>query len=353
MKKTLIALAALAATSAFAQSTVTLYGRLDLGYAQNTTTATAAGVSAETRNNGINNDGLSTSLWGLKGSEDLGGGLKANFQLEQGIALDSGAMGTTTGANLAAASVGFNRISTLGLSGNFGEVKLGRDYTPLFSTIGSADIFGTTGATTVNLFPDGVRASDMISYATPNMSGFSAKVMLGRNDTGTTAAAAKSGNTGLSVSYAAGPLMVGAAVGKIDTTVGVVEGKNDGAAVVASYNLGAAKLFGGYTRAKVQANNAVDSYVNATETNLGVAVPMGAATFLLAYGRNTGRTVATGVETANVSGNDVVLGVTYDLSKRTSLYAKTGTYNKADGSAAGVNVATKTNTTALGVRHTF
>lgn len=362
MKKTLIALAALAATSAFAQSSVTIYGRLDAGYsATTTTTTTAAGVSTEDKNNGINTDGLATSLWGMKGVEDLGGGLKASFQLEQGVAMDSGLISSTTGANIAptakgapiaAEAQGFNRVSTLGLSGNFGEVKIGRDYTPLFSTIGASDVFGTTGATTVTNFPDGVRASDMVSYSTPNMSGFSAKVMLGRNDN-SGAATKTSGNTGLSLSYAAGPLMVGLAWGEIignGTVTAGVESKQSGAALVGTYNFGVAKLFAGHTRAKVQTNTAVDTYNESNETNLGVTVPMGAATFMAGIGRNNQDVRTLGV-TDGQSGNDYVLGVTYDLSKRTALYLKTGVYNKLDNTAA--LAGNKAQTTALGVKHTF
>lgn len=356
MKKTLIALAALAATSAFAQSSVTIYGRLDAGYSATTTTGYAAGTGAatEVKNNGINTDGLATSLWGMKGVEDLGGGMKANFQLEQGVAVDSGAIASTTGANLSATAEkqGFNRVSTLGLSGNFGEVKIGRDYTPLFATIGASDIFATTGATTVNLFPDGVRASDMVSYSTPAamMGGFGAKVMFGRNDQSTTAATATSRNTGLSLSYAAGPLMVGLAWGEITGNAAGVSSEQKGAALVGTYNFGAAKLFAGHTRAKAQTNTAVNTYTEANETNLGVTVPMGAATFMAGIGRNNVDSTTAGV-TNGTSGNDYVLGVTYDLSKRTALYIKHGVYGKLDNTAA--LAGGKAQTTALGVKHTF
>lgn len=355
MKKTLIALAALAATSAFAQSSVTIYGRLDAGYSATTSTSYAAGTGTgtETKNNGINTDGLATSLWGMKGVEDLGGGLKANFQLEQGVAMDSGLVASTTGANIAAAAEkqGFNRVSTLGLSGNFGEVKIGRDYTPLFSTIGAADVFGTTGATTVNLYPDGVRASDMVSYSTPAMGGFGAKVMLGRNDLSAGATTTTSANTGLSLSYAAGPLYVGFAWGEIKGSAAGVDSKQNGMALSGTYNFGAAKLFANHTRAKVEPITSVNANVETNETNLGVAVPFGAATFMAGIGRNNVDANVLGTS-ESASGNDYALGLTYDLSKRTALYIKHGVYNKVDNSATLIT-GSKQQTTALGVKHTF
>ncbi|WP_296448185.1 porin [Rhodoferax sp. UBA5149] len=351
MKKTLIALAALAATGAFAQSTVTLYGRLDAGYSANTTTTTtAAGVSTEARDNGINNNGLATSYWGMRGSEDLGGGLRANFNLETDVQIDTGTTGTSAGAGATA----FDRISTIGLSGGFGSVMVGRFYTPMFLSTNSTDVFGTGGAYTVNLFTDGVRASNAVWYSTPAMGGFSAMLMLGRNDTGTTAANATSGVTGLKVNYAAGPLMVTAAYSKTESTAAGVDLENTGATIGGTYDFGVAKLFANYIRDKNQSNpgfTTFPAFNEKTEANLGVSVPMGAVTILAAYGRNTQDTVVAAGVVDGQSGNDYVVGVTYDLSKRTALYVKTGVYNKLDNTA--LSSGSKTQTTALGMRHLF
>ena len=117
MKKTLIALAAVAATSAFAQATVTLFGGADLNY-RNVTTGT-------NKFQGMAQDGIYSSRFGVMGTEDLGGGLKAGFHFEGGMAPDVGTSG----------KFDFQRKSTIGLSGGFGEVRLGRDYTPLLSLI--------------------------------------------------------------------------------------------------------------------------------------------------------------------------------------------------------------------------
>ncbi|MBT9505922.1 porin [Rhodoferax sp.] len=360
MKKSLVALAALAVVgAASAQSTVTIYGRLDAGYSASTTTATtAAGVSSDAKDRGINNNGLATSYWGMKGSEDLGGGLRANFNLETSVGIDTGADGGR-----------FDRISTLGASGNFGSVMVGRFYTPMFLTTLASDVFGAGGAYTVNLFTDGVRASDAFWYTTPNMGGFSATVMLGRSNTVTLASAAVAAtpvsaavaavaagdttvnNTGLSATYAAGPLMVSAAYSKVEGTLAGVNGEITGSALTGTYNFGPAKLFAGHIRGKTTLNTTSAAATEQTETNLGVSVPMGAATFMAAYGRNTKDNIAAAGTVDGQTGSDFVIGVTYDLSKRTALYLKTGTYNKLDNTAT--LAGTKTNTTALGLRHLF
>ena len=351
MKKSLIALAALAAVSAAsAQSSVTLYGRLDVGHLNAETTTNGAKENV----NGLASAGLSSTYWGLKGSEDLGGGMKANFQLESGV--DVG-----TGASVA----GFTRISTVGLSGKFGEVKLGRDYTPLYSVIGSADVFGRITATTVNLIPVGTRASNMVSYQTPTISGFTGKFMTGQNEAvTTTAAGVTTANTtnstsGMSVTYANGPLMVavgyGESKGLSDPSVVMggnvanpaLVGEADGTAISASYDLGVVKLFANHTQGTTKAS-AASTDIKSKETNLGVTYPMGAFTLLAAYGNN--KQTSTGT---NLSGDDFVVGAIYSLSKRTSLYAKAGTYNKADGTLKGAANDVKTTATAIGVRHTF
>ena len=319
---------------------VTMYGRMDVGMNNQKTTVVVAGVSTTTKaNNLVNEDGLSTGLWGIMGSEDLGGGLKASFKHEMDLDMDVGALNVATGRN-----------STLGLSGGFGEVRLGRSYTPLFSTIGASDVFGTTGATTVGLYPDGVRASNGLFYTSPNFGGVTLNLLASSNNTSVTGTSAKDSTTGLSATYAAGPLMVSVAHGIIDATAGAVDAESKGSALAFTYDLGVAKVYAGYTTGKVQASILVDSFIKSTETNLGVSVPMGALTLMAGYGKNNVDTRVLGAVTES-SGNDFVAGATYALSKRTTTYLKTGTYNKLK--TEGVNTSTKTNRTSLGIRHTF
>jgi len=112
MKKTLIALAALAAGTAFAQSSVTMYGQLDIGYSLH---QTGAGTSGANNNVAMNSGFHGPSRMGIKGSEDLGGGLKANFDLQ------TGDLGLDTGGTFA-----FKREGWVGLSSSqLGAVRLG------------------------------------------------------------------------------------------------------------------------------------------------------------------------------------------------------------------------------------
>ena len=117
----------MAATASFAQSTVTLYGVVDAAYRS---------VSAgDNKFQGMANSANSSSRLGFRGTEDLGGGLKANFVIEGDLTLNDGT----------AAGLNFRRQNTIGLSGGFGEVRLGRDLTPAFRLFSIVDPFGYVG----------------------------------------------------------------------------------------------------------------------------------------------------------------------------------------------------------------
>lgn len=351
---------------------VTMYGRLDVGLNNSKTTVGIGAAQLVVKgNNVVNEDGLSTGLWGIMGSEDLGGGMKANFKHEMDLDMDAGALNVAAGRN-----------STLGLSGGFGEVRLGRSYTPAFGVIGMSDVFGTTGASTVNLVGGvntGVRASNAIFYTSPSMGGFVANVMVQKNDASTTLAGvetrAKTSANGFSLTYASGPLAVAYGYNKekgsaftnaidavfstvaADRTAGAaVASAQDGyaktSALSATYDMGAAKFYAGYTVAKSRSDttDAASAEGKSSETNLGVAVPMGAITLMAGAGRNK---LTTNLTTGELTGTDVVLGATYALSKRTTTYIKTGTSNKMSGDLNGVALSNKTTRTSIGLRHTF
>ena len=128
MKKLAFALAALpAAFAAQAQSNVTLYGLIDVGI-EHVNHASASG-DAVTR---VTSGGLNTSRWGLRGNEDLGGGLKAVFQLEGAVAADTGALDGQL----------FGRQANVGLEGGFGRVVAGRSYTTAYDFISPFDPMG-------------------------------------------------------------------------------------------------------------------------------------------------------------------------------------------------------------------
>lgn len=173
MKKSLIALAVLAASgAAMAQSSVTLFGIVDTNVAY--VNKDAAGDSRY----GLGTSGASTSRLGLRGTEDLGGGLKAGFWLEGEIFGDDG---NASGFN-------FKRRSTVSLSGNFGEVRLGRDQVPTFQKLTSYDLFSATGigqfmgfrnwAAGQGADDNGIRANNLISYYTPQLRRFQRRLWL-------------------------------------------------------------------------------------------------------------------------------------------------------------------------------
>ncbi len=122
MKKSLVALAVLVASgAAMAQSSVTLYGIADIWLGTVKADQELANPNSVTK---LDSGGISTSRWGLKGSEDLGGGLNAIFTLETSVGLDTGA------------SAGFSRLSYVGLDGGFGTVTFGKMWTATDDVMG-------------------------------------------------------------------------------------------------------------------------------------------------------------------------------------------------------------------------
>jgi len=210
MKKSLLALAALTAFAgvASAQSSVTLFGVVDVA-ARNTKNGTLSVKS-------LSQDGNASSRLGFRGVEDLGGGMKAGFWIEGAISPDTGGTGQT-----------WQRRSTVSLMGGFGEVRLGRDYTPTFCNHTVFDPFGTNGiGSQTNLMtPLGVtsvlgngattlvRANNTIGYFLPAMGGLYGQVQVaaGENTPGNK-------YIGGRIGYAAGPVNVALALGNTEVT---------------------------------------------------------------------------------------------------------------------------------------
>ena len=322
MKKSLIALATLAAaTGAFAQSSVTLFGIVDAAV-----TYSKTGAAKKTA---MTDSALNSSRIGFRGVEDLGGGLKASFHLEAGVNNDNGAGDGTNTNNQASGQVAgtttvgsqgltFNRRSTVSLQGGFGEVRLGRDYTPLFWNQTVYDPFGTNGvgASQANAGANpaalvvGVRASNSIGYFSPSFSGFQVQLQtfLGENASNDTTNGKKSGSgTGLRATYAAGPLSLALATAKYDTALNTThEGTNFGG----SYDLGVAKVMAVYS----QDQDTVGT-VDAAKVKgylVGLTAPLGAGTAKVAFSNSK---QGTAVDT-----DKFAIGYVYGLSKRTSLY---------------------------------
>jgi predicted porin len=278
---------------------------------------------------GVNSSNLNTQFWGLKGSEDLGGGLKANFKLESQFAIDTGA----------ANAVMFDREAYVGVSGGFGEVRLGRNYTAYDNLAGAlnhnlnSNINVTSAVTATGLAQYTNRVSNSVHYSSPTFSGVSgtASYAFGEDKT---AALSATNNTSVQVRYAQGPLMVGAAYQNV-TSLTVLDLKHN--LVGASYDLGVVKLTGSYQTAK-------QNVTKDNEYQIGVTVPMGALTLSAGYADSASKT--SGV---TLNGDGFALVAIYSLSKRTALYAGYES-TKVDTS---VSSETKVTNTAFGVRHTF
>ena len=353
MKKTLIALAALAAVSgvAHAQSTVTIYGILDT-YAQSYKTNVAVPAAVAT-NPGtvqsltlakIDGGGMSGNRWGIRVSEDLGGGLSAVGNLESGFAIDTGA--SNQGGRL------FGRRATVGLSGGFGTVTIGRNASPYTDVIYQTSIngtvfdpaYGNTGAAVsptqaANLQGNGANAvaflrqggftgatwigssiwfDNSIKYISPSFGGFSGSLMYAAGEDKTTAVGASSSISG-NLQYSNGPLkLIGGyqSEGSARTATRSPALENTYATVF--YNFGPARASLGFNRAKYKdvlapAGLGGGNFAPQNEMALTVDVPLGAAVLSAAYGRGKGDTLGTST--------GLGLQATYTLSKRTNLYA--------------------------------
>ncbi|MDO9144589.1 porin [Rhodoferax sp.] len=332
MKKSLIALAVLAASgAAMAQSSVTLYGRLDASIGQKTTEKTGVGAVAKLRQTAVDHSNLNTTFWGLKGTEDLGGGLTANFKMEAGFALDTGA---STGTM-------FEREANVGLTGGFGTVTLGRQYPAYDSFYGATNnMYNSNLATTGDVWKTGVapyvsRVNNGIGYVSPVFGGFSGALTIGLGED-KTATDSASRNTSVYLKYAAGPLVVGIAH-QVDKTVAVADDVKN-TLVAGSYDFGVAKLNAGY-------NLADKGTMEDKEYQVGVSVPFGAAAVALGYSNSSSEAPGN-----NNDGSGYSLVGTYNLSKRTTLYAG---FESTKVETANGATTTKASTTAAGVRHLF
>jgi predicted porin len=357
MKKSLVAIATLTSLSAFAQSSVTLYGIADIYVgASKTSTANAAGAvlaTAANPSNGqsqnlVDSSGLAGSRWGLRGTEDLGGGLKANFQVESGFNLDNGS--SAQGGLL------FGRQAFAGLSGGFGAITLGRQYTAYDNLRGATDTLdhSSFSSTVAKGAWDNVglayapRANNSIRYTTPNLGGFSAAVQygLGENKTATTSAGS---NLSLHLLYANGPLTVGYAFQqeKAPGANGEVfvsadpSPKNTYNLIGGAYNFGVAKLFAGVNIGK---DNNPGAANKETEWHIGASAPLGPVTVSADYARAKHKDVE--------KGNSFGFHVEYALSKRTSAYVG-GVTSKDESLIVGNLSGEKRTLFGLGLRHIF
>jgi predicted porin len=363
MKKSLIALAVLATAGvASAQSSVTLFGIVDARLA----VGNGSGVGSSDKTQ-LTNSGYNSSRLGFRGTEDLGGGMSASFWLEAGVHNDNGmgqatstnnqATGTLTGGAQAArpGDIGltFNRRSIVSLAGGWGEVRLGRDYSPQFWNLTVFDPFGTNGVGTTQTLNSSrggavnVRASNSMGYFLPrNLGGFYGQIQyyLGENNQTGAATEDDGKGAGLRLGYAAGPVNVALAFSSTNYATGDIKTTNIGG----QWDFGVAKLMAHYNRDRVSAP------ANVTQTGylIGGLIPMGAGEIRLAYSRSKDNTAA------SARTNKYAIGYVHNLSKRTALYTTFARTSNSGGAAAALNGAVtaandKSTGYDFGIRHSF
>ncbi len=323
---------------------MTLFGVVDAAYAKGTGT-----VSSKTQ---LKNSGYNSSRIGFRGTEDLGGGLKASFWLEAGVNNDDGTASASNTNNQAvtAASPGtqgltFNRRSTVSVESSFGEVRLGRDYTPQFWTETAYDPFGTNGVGTNIAFNKGgvtgVRASNSMGYLSPSFSGVKVWAQAYMGENASTNAAKAGDGTAFRVSYDNGPLSV--ALASSSTKTAVLNVKNKTSNIGGSYDLGVAKLFAQTNKTKVDGAKDIKGGL------FGATAPVGAGTV---------RAAMSSTAQGDVKSNQFALGYVYSLSKRTDLYATYASVKNKGGAAVALNGSVteangKSTGYDFGVKHSF
>jgi predicted porin len=377
MKKTLIALAALAAVGS-ASAQYTLYGKIDSVFQVKNTNSGVLNESDLTVV-GLNSGGLSGSRWGLKGSEDLGNGLKASFQLENGFGSDTGLIGQNGGI--------FSRQAWVALGGSFGTVSLGRQYSAFDSVMGNYDGQGYSGQSAMDyawnnvngVNADVARYNNMIQYALPKMGGLELAVQFAPGEDNDNNGRKAGNYTSIYGTYTAGALSVSAAYENATTTTArvaatpataaettvVLNGityKATGLTTVAvaaadttskdnsnvslggSYDIGVAKLFAGWEQGSVTGGQD-------NGFTLGVSMPAGAFNIGASYARERLSRDGMNDGEATAFGGQAV----YNLSKRTNIYGAylSGKTYAAYTSALGKGFEAKATTYSVGIRHDF
>jgi len=410
MKKSLLAVAAIGAfaSAAQAQSSVTVYGILDVGYIGSNSRAGTDKI----QKSAFGQSAQQTSRLGFKGNEDLGGGASAFFTVELGLTpMNSNLTGGTADdaiqrTSQASGSAVDNRQSFVGLKKNgLGQVALGRQYTPVFTgaaktspgqynnVVGDMVYAGSSGtyassATTTSGNNNGVgftnRASNAITVASDNFAGFTANAMAAQNNQDRTQTSSVGTGTtnwngyGFGADFTWQKLLVNAAYQSFNTEydTGVsssaaklsLGGTGATAAVVsaalspayaagqtrdnqtyagATYDFGILKGYVQYVNRKVSDNSSESLKRNAQQVGVRANITPTIESWASIGNGSIKSTV--GGQTANFTGWQ--LGSNYLLSKRTNLYAIYGQTQTA--STTSVPAGFGASQYAVGVRHTF
>lgn len=385
-RKAIVALGALAMSGvSIAQSSVTLYGWLDANVTSARTNTLSGATISHLRQQKLDGGSINGNRFGLKGSEDLGGGNAAVFDLLGGFSIDTGA--TALGAL-------FGRRAAVGLSSRtWGTVLLGRNSSSYDDIIPDGTVHGAalldpgsnvspilgadaangnsafTAVRAANALSTGagslaflnrtntwvgynVRFNNSIKYSTPVFNGFSGSVMWAPGED-KTAANSASNSYAAHLRYAAGPLVVSAGFqSEAGTETATTKPALENTLLNVSYDFGVARVTGQANRA-----NFKDVLVGGVafapqhEYALGVAVPFGATVLSAAYGLSRGDTLGTS--------KGLAVRAKYLLSKRTFLYAGAISTQNFDKVAAAArtnfpgSTIGRTSYYQLGVNHAF
>ena len=306
----LVAAAALAAAAAgaHAQSSVTLFGTVDIGVAH----VTGEGSSRT----GLSNSGANISRFGFRGVEDLGGGLSAGFWLEAGFSPDTGDV-----------SGGFNRRATVSLMGRWGELRLGRDDSATFLNTLLFDPFLTNGVGGTNTFvmngAPTIQISNAISYFTPpGLGGFYGQVQHAFSERLNTDPTVGGEYNGARFGYRNGGLHASVSAAKLQ---GLTQAQDQRFRNVGlSYDFGVVQpmlLWASHKRGDVEVRG----------LQLGVKVPVGAGEIRASIGRYDTRG-------SDADWRKFAIGYGHNLSKRTQLYATYARLNNSRGSQRAIGV---------------
>jgi len=392
MKKTLVALAAAAATGAFAQ--VTISGNIDIGV-RNTDAQAVSSKSVEMKTNNV-----STSTYGFAGTEDLGGGLKAGFKLEGTVnvgSLSSLGNNNITSTSAAAADTTywsgtpFDSEQFLSLSGDFGTVRAGVPNSAMFRAQGTSQPFGTglgsgysgefsrlgflggygisnhmglSNGTSTSLRVQ--RMAKTIQYETPVMNGLSVMGEYAFGNDNVTSVSASNSPTwmGLLVNYSAGPLNVSASYNKYSNGTNDIAGNRSGVSntlvtnliannadisytfLGANYTVGQNTFYAGMTNVR---SSTADEDSQSWNIAYKYAVNDKADISANMVSKTSSVVPTSAPATNNLNAKLIALGADYRLSKRTSLYAR---YENTDTNTDNVNSGEIVRT-AVGIRHQF
>lgn len=352
MKKTICALtiSILCSGAVQAQSSVTIYGVVDMGVSVD-----RGGIAG---NSTRLTSGMGTqSRWGLRGTEELGGGLSALFVTEGGFSADKG---TSTQGNTL-----FGRTTVVGLSGGFGTVTTGLQDTPHFTTLNVVvDPLRNGIARSNNLMaPTGFRARNSVLYRSNSLNGFSGDFMYAAGEVSGDNSAGRA--LGGSFGYSQGPFNLRVAYHNRNNDTDVLKNTSNARNVLlgANYDFGMAKAYLGYASDKglnsSPLNNPAASFGGAAPTAstdsaamlLGVSAPFGVSTIVATYIAKNDKTVL------NQDAKQMALAYMYVLSKRTDLYSSYARISNKNGAAYTVGNSEEAGTGdkqfTAGLRHRF